>query len=91
MWPCPQDLLDRECSEIQREIDRCTADLCTLRRDDTQVQEDCHLAAAVNARQTNQIAEKERCVSELLGEVEVLRARKAVVLKWLCDQEGPDR
>lgn len=55
------------------------------------MQEDCHLAAAVNARQTNQIAEKEGHVSELLGEVEVLRARKTVVLQWLYGQDNLDR
>lgn len=56
-----------------------------------QVQENCCITAAVNAKQTNQIAEKEGRVSHLLGEVEVLRARKAVVMRWLCERGGLDR
>ena len=82
-----QRLVETERGELQAEVDRCAADLCTLQRDSVQVQEDCRLAAAVNAKQTNQIAAKEGHVLELLGEVEVLRARKAVVLKWLCKDE----
>lgn len=80
--------MERERDELQGEADKCSSDLCTLRRDDAGVQEECRLAAAVNAKQTNQITEKEGCVSELLGEVEVLRARKAVMMKWLCDSDS---
>ena len=79
--------MEKERDELLGEAEKCSADLCTLKRGDAQVQEECQLAAAVNAKQTNQIAEKEGCVSELLGEVEVLRARKVVMMKWLCDTE----
>ena len=82
-----QHFLEKESGELQSELERCVADLCTLRGEDMEVQEECRLTAAVNAKQTNQIAEKEGCVSELLGEVEVLRARKSVMLKWLCDPQ----
>ena len=80
--------MERERDELQSEVEKCSSDLCTLRRGDAQVQEECQLTAAVNAKQTNQIAEKEGHVSELLGEVEVLRARKVVMMQSLCDTEG---
>ena len=83
-----QKVMERECDEMQNEVDRCTADLCTLRRGETQVTEECRLTAAVNAKQTNQIAEKEGCVSELMGEVEVLRARRSVMMKWLTNTDN---
>ena len=83
-----QKVMEKERDELQSEVEKCSADLCTLRRDDTHVQEECQLTAAVNAKQTNQIAEKEGRVSELLGEVEVLRARKLVMMKWLCDTDN---
>ena len=83
-----QRMVESERAKLQDEADRCTANLCTLRREDVQLQESCHLTAAVNAKQTNQIVEKEGRVSELMSDVEVLRARKSVVLRWLCDQEN---
>ena len=80
--------MERERDELQTEADRCSGDLCTLRQEEARAQEECRLTAAVNAKQTNQIAEKEGRVCELLGEVEVLRARKVVLMKWLCDGDS---
>ena len=82
--------MEGEKTQLREETERCSSDLCTLRREATEVQENCCITAAVNAKQTNQIAEKEGRVSQLLGEVEVLRARKAVVMRWLCERGGLD-
>lgn len=86
-----QHVIEQEYGELQNDVDKCTADLSTLRSDDIQVQEECRLAAAINAKQTNHITGKEGCVSGLLGEVEVLRARKAVMMKWLCQDSDDDK
>ena len=81
-------MIERERDEMLGAVEKCSTDLCTLRRDHAQVEEECRLAASVNAKQTNQVAEKEGRVSELLGEVEVLRARKVVMMRWLCDTDN---
>ena len=80
-----QDLIEEAETQLQEETDRCVNDLSTLRNENKEVQENCRLAAAINSQHTIQMTEKEEHICQLLGEVEVLRARKSVVLRWMCE------
>ena len=70
---------------------RCTHAVSTLRAEAIEVKESNRITEAVNVTQSSQIQEREAHVSSLLGEVEVLRARKAVVLRFLGEREGGER
>lgn len=70
---------------------RCTQAVSTLRAEAIEVKESNRITEAVNVTQSGQIQEREARVSSLLGEVEVLRARKAVVLRFLGEREGGER
>lgn len=70
---------------------RCSQAVSTLRAEAIEVKETNRITGAVNVTREGQIQEREARVSSLLGEVEVLRARKAVVLQFLGERECGER
>ena len=70
---------------------RCSQAVSTLRAEAIEVKETNRITGAVNVTREGQIQEREGRVSSLLGEVEVLRARKAVVLQFLGERESGER
>ena len=65
--------------------------MSTLRAEAIDVQESNRITDAVNVTRERQIHEREARVSSLLGEVEVMRARKAVMLRFLAERERGER
>ena len=76
---------------IHISVYRCGRDVSTLRAEAIEVQESNRITEAVNVTREGQIQEREARVSSLLGEVEVMRARKAVMLRFLRERERGER
>ena len=85
-----QGTVQDETSQLQLHTHRCSDDLAVLKAEAVQIKDSQQITDTINATRSAQISERENGLSQLMAEVEVLRARKSIAMKYLTQRELSD-